>query len=72
MRPASPERMVVMNAVPKKSKGESPALKTVAGKSPDIATASVPDTLIALQVNLDTGLTGAEVDTAARSMATMK
>jgi H+-transporting ATPase len=55
--------MVVMKEVTKKSKGESPASKTVAGKSPDIATASVPDTLIALQVNPDTGLTGAEVDT---------
>jgi H+-transporting ATPase len=32
-------------------------------KSPDIASASVPDTLAALHVNPDTGLTGAEVDT---------
>jgi len=31
-------------------------------KRPDIATASVPDTLAALQVNADTGLTRAEVD----------
>jgi len=32
------------------------------GKPPDIASASVPDTLAALQVNPDTGLTHAEVD----------
>ena len=31
-------------------------------KPPDIASASVPDTLAALQVNPDTGLTHAEVD----------
>src|SRR5579859_5020642 len=31
-------------------------------KSPDIASASVPDTLAALKVNPDTGLAGAEVD----------
>jgi H+-transporting ATPase len=55
--------MVVLKAVTKKSEVESPALKTVAGKPPDIAIASVPDTLIALQVNPDTGLKGAEVDT---------
>jgi H+-transporting ATPase len=34
-----------------------------ASKAPDLAAASIPDTLKALQVNLDTGLTQAEVDT---------
>ncbi len=32
------------------------------GKAPDIASASVPDTLAALRVNAETGLTHAEVD----------
>jgi len=32
------------------------------GKPPDIASASVPDTLATLHVNADTGLTNAEVD----------
>jgi plasma-membrane proton-efflux P-type ATPase len=40
-----------------------PALpKAAQGKPPDIATAPVPDTLAALHVNPDTGLTQAEVD----------
>ena len=37
-------------------------LETASGKLPDIATASVPDTLASLHVNPDTGLTQAEVD----------
>src|ERR1035441_7847137 len=37
--------------------------KPVAGKPPDIAAMSVPDTLAALHVNPDTGLTHAEVET---------
>ena len=36
--------------------------KPANAKPPDIASASVPDTLAELQVNPDTGLTGAEVD----------
>jgi H+-transporting ATPase len=36
---------------------------TAKGKEPDIASASVPDTLATLKVNPDTGLTHAEVDT---------
>jgi hypothetical protein len=40
-----------------------PATASSAGsKVPDIATASVPDTLASLQVNVDTGLASAEVD----------
>ena len=50
-----------MKSATKKSKEESPASKPAAGKAPDIATASVPDTLATLKVNPDTGLTGAEV-----------
>ena len=37
--------------------------KTAAVTAPDIATASVPDTLAALKVNPETGLTHVEVDT---------
>lgn len=37
-------------------------LKQANGKPPDIATASVPDTLAALHVNPDTGLTHGEVE----------
>jgi len=37
-------------------------------KPPDIASASVPDTLAALHVNPDTGLTQAEVDDKAARM----
>jgi magnesium-transporting ATPase (P-type) len=37
--------------------------KPAGAKAPDIASASVPNTLAELKVNPDTGLTGAEVDT---------
>ncbi len=37
--------------------------KPADSKPPDIAAASVPDTLASLKVNPDTGLMGAEVDT---------
>jgi magnesium-transporting ATPase (P-type) len=47
----------------KKSAGQSPASKPANAKPPDIASASVPDTLTSLKVNPDTGLTHAEVDT---------
>jgi plasma-membrane proton-efflux P-type ATPase len=50
-----------MNTVIKKSKGEIQTPKST-GKTPNIAAASVPDTLASLHVNPDTGLTGAEVD----------
>jgi len=47
---------------PKRS-GPAPApTKSVNAQPPDIANASVPDTLAALHVNPDTGLTHAEVD----------
>src|ERR1035438_3324177 len=46
------------------TKSESPQVspKPTNAKPPDIAKASVPDTLAALKVNPETGLTGAEVE----------
>lgn len=46
----------------KKSREEMPRSLSSTGNAPDIAVASVPDTLAALQVNPDTGLMHAEVD----------
>jgi len=51
-----------MATAPKQSAAEVPSSKPEAGKIPDIVAASVPDTLAALRVNPDTGLTRAEVD----------
>jgi len=52
-----------MRTIPNKSEdGPAPEMPANA-KPPDIATASVPDTLAALNVNPETGLTHAEVDT---------
>src|SRR5579864_850470 len=51
-----------MATVPKNSAAEVPLSKPESGKIPDIATTPVPDTLKALGVNPDTGLTRAEVD----------
>ena len=51
-----------MQTATKKSRVESPPSKPTTAKAPDIASASVPDTLAALHVNPDTGLTRAEVD----------
>jgi len=48
--------------VTKKSGMENPRSSPSTGKDPDIAAASVPETLAALQVNPETGLTHAEVD----------
>lgn len=51
-----------MRTTPIKS-GAKPALSKPANeKPPDIATASVPDTLAALHVNPDTGFAHGEVD----------
>ena len=41
---------------------ESPRVVPAPAKAPDVASASVPDTLAILHVNPDTGLTHAEVD----------
>jgi len=51
-----------MQTVAKKSVVESPSSKPTA-KEPDIASASVPDTLAALHMTPEIGLTHAEVDT---------
>jgi plasma-membrane proton-efflux P-type ATPase len=51
-----------MQTPPKQSKAESAPSKPANTKPPDIASASVPDTLAALHVNPDTGLTHAEVE----------
>ena len=51
-----------MRTTPDKSEATPAPPKPANGKPPDIATASVPETLAALHVNPDTGLTHAEVD----------
>src|ERR1035438_8082697 len=52
------------------TKSESPQVspKPTNAKPPDIAKASVPDTLAALKVNPETGLTGAEVESRRKGM----
>ena len=53
-----------MAVVQKQSAGETSAgSRAENGKAPDIAGASIPDTLTALGVNPDTGLTSADVET---------
>jgi plasma-membrane proton-efflux P-type ATPase len=47
---------------PNRSEARPPPSKPANGKPPGIASASVPDTLAALRVNPDSGLTRAEVD----------
>jgi len=49
--------------ITKQTAAEVPPPKPEAGNIPDITAASVPDTLAALQVNPDTGLTQDQVDT---------
>jgi H+-transporting ATPase len=51
-----------MPTIPDESKAKPTAPKAANGKPPDIATASVPETLAVLHVNADTGLAHAEVD----------
>ena len=53
---------MAMQAAPEKSEAQPVRSKPATAKAPDFATASVPDTLAALHVNPDTGLTRAEVD----------
>jgi plasma-membrane proton-efflux P-type ATPase len=48
---------------PKADQPKAPESKPANSRPPDIASASVPDTLASLKVNPDTGLTHAEVDT---------
>jgi plasma-membrane proton-efflux P-type ATPase len=52
-----------MRTTPNKSEAEPAPSKPANAKPPDIASASVPDTLAALKVNPETGLARAEVDT---------
>ncbi len=52
-----------MQTTPNKSEAEPASAKPANAKPPDIASASVPDTLAALKVNPETGLARAEVDT---------
>ncbi len=54
--------MFIMRTTPDKSGAESAPSKPANTKHSDIASAPVPDTLAALHVNPDTGLTHAEVD----------
>src|SRR5579863_2841964 len=51
-----------MTTAPRQSAAEVPSSKPEPRKIPGIVAASVPDTLVALHVNPDTGLTRAEVD----------
>ena len=51
-----------MRTTRNKSQAEPVPSKPANAKPPDIASASVPDTLAALHVNPKTGLTHAEVD----------
>ncbi len=51
-----------MTTIAKKSGVEISGSMPFAAKGPDIASASIPDTLAALRVNPETGLTRAEVD----------
>jgi len=53
-----------MQTIPNQPDAKPAPSKPASGKPPDIAAASVPDTLAALHVNPDTGLTLAEVDAA--------
>jgi H+-transporting ATPase len=52
-----------MPTTPINSEGESAPAQPANAKPPEIASASIPDTLTALHVNPETGLTRAEVDT---------
>jgi len=52
-----------MQTVTRESVVESPSSKSTTAKEPDIASVPVPETLAALHMNIETGLTHAEVDT---------
>ena len=54
--------MFPVRTTPNQSEGEPAPSKSANATPPDIASASVPDTLAALHVNPDAGLTHAEVD----------
>jgi H+-transporting ATPase len=54
--------MFTMGTIPNKTDSDPAPSKPANAKSPDIASASISETLTALQVNPDTGLAKAEVD----------
>src|SRR5579872_1484131 len=60
---ANLERMMAVPTDTRTPRMEIPRSTPSTGKNPDIGSASVPDTLAALHVNPETGLTRAEVDT---------
>ena len=62
VRAKAPERVFNTRAAPNKSETEPVPSKPANGKPPDIASASVPDTLAMLHVNPETGLTHVEAD----------
>jgi plasma-membrane proton-efflux P-type ATPase len=51
-----------MGTTSEQSRAETSTLTPASAKAPDIAAATIPETLAALKVNPDTGLTHAEVD----------
>jgi H+-transporting ATPase len=51
-----------MPTIPNKSDAEPASSKPTNTNPPDIAAASVPETLVALHVNPETGLTSTEID----------
>ena len=59
-----------MQTTPNKTHAEIASPKPANAKPPDIASASVPDTLTALHVNPDTGLTHVEVDASRKENGT--
>jgi len=59
---ADPQSKVTMKSDIEKPAADSLSPKPAAARAPDIAAASVPDTLATLNVNPDTGLTHAVVD----------
>src|SRR5664279_4018264 len=54
--------MFTVETIPGRPVTKAMPAKPASGPPPDIATASIPDTLAALHVNADNGLTHAEVD----------
>ena len=61
-----------MGTTPDNPAVPSAPAKPSKAKTPDIATATVPDTLAALHVNPDTGLTHSEVDPRRKVAATTR
>src|ERR1035441_2739541 len=62
MRGKTPDRVFTMRTTPNKPETEPAPSKPPNAKPPDIASASIPDTLASLKVNPETGLAHSEVD----------